>query len=120
MKRDLNLIRKILFFIEEADAPVDSKAVIVDGYTREEIDYNIHLLFEEDYLTGIPTMRFGGPYHWLDMQLTWNGHEFLDTARNDTVWAKTTSTISQQVGSTSLEIVKALLVSVTKGMMGLP
>ena len=120
MKRDLNLIREILLVVEAAAEPVDSRAVVVDGYTREEIDYNIYLLLEEDYLTGISAAIFGDRYHWMGMQLTWAGHEFLDTARSDTVWAKATSTIGQQVGSTSIEIMKAVLVSVTKGMMGLP
>ena len=120
MKRDLNLIRSVLLIVEEAETPMDTKAIVVDGHTEDEIEYHINLLMEAGYLTGIAVHSYGDLYHWLSTRLTWEGHEFLDAARSDTVWAKTTSTISQQVGSTSLEIVKAVLVSVTKSMMGLP
>jgi hypothetical protein len=120
MKRDPNLIRAVLLVVEAAAQPVDSRTITVYGYTREEIEYHISLLVEADYLTGIDVVSYGDRYHWVDVRLTWEGHDFLDAARSDTVWAKATSTIGQQVGSTSIEILKAMLVSVTKGMMGLP
>lgn len=63
--------------------------------------------------------HLGELYHFIGVALTWEGHEFLDAARSDTVWVKATSTIGQQVGSAGIEVLKALLQATIKGMIGL-
>jgi len=45
-------------------------------------------------------------------RLTWQGYDFLDAVRSDAVWSKTKSTIAATVGSASLEVVKAVAVSI--------
>jgi hypothetical protein len=41
--------------------------------------------------------------------LTWEGHEFLDATKNETVWNKTKQLIADKGGSISIEVLKALL-----------
>jgi len=53
-------------------------------------------------------------------KLTWAGHDFLDAARNDTVWNSAKEKLISVGGSASLEILKALLVQTAKQLLGLP
>ena len=34
-------------------------------------------------------------FEWIPISLTWQGHEFLDVARNDTVWKKLTGKLKE-------------------------
>ena len=51
--------------------------------------------------------------------LTWQGHEFLDAVRNDTVWRKTIALIKEKGGSVPFEVVKALAVRFASAPFGL-
>jgi hypothetical protein len=51
--------------------------------------------------------------------LTWQGHEFLDAARNDTIWRKATGKLVAVTGGTSLEVLKELLIAGAKQAVGL-
>lgn len=120
MKRDMDLIREILLQVEAA--PTDDKRLFikVEGYSKEEIYYHTKLLYEADLIhvytqTGIGVM---GSRSW-PLSLTSSGHDFLDAARDSTNWKKAKSIIGEKLGSTTLEILKEVLVSVAKGAVGL-
>lgn len=49
--------------------------------------------------------------------LTWQGHEFLDMARNDTIWKKAFDIIKDKGGNVTLEILKVLLPEIAKKMI---
>jgi hypothetical protein len=51
--------------------------------------------------------------------LTWTGHEYLDAARNDTVWNKALSTLNDKAPSVPFEIVKAVVIKTRKDFFGL-
>ena len=80
MKRDTDLIRKLLF---EYEADSDW-LLITPGSTGDDIElpeaYHVHLMMDEGILVevGDHTMR-----------LTAAGHDLLDAIRSDTIWAKT-------------------------------
>ena len=120
MRRDLELIRKILLHIEEADEPLSSDEIEIVDYEPGIVDYHVQLLVEAQYLVGISVASFDNPYGWIGLRLTWDGHDFLDSARNENVWRATTMTIGQQLGTASMEIVKALLIDLAKHSLGLP
>ncbi len=90
MQRDINLIRSILFCAEERIRPITSDDIKVSGYTKEAIDYHLTLIGESG---------LGIVYEYLDpkgnglrpilQRLTWSGHEFLDSVRDEVVWEKT-------------------------------
>ena len=58
-------------------------------------------------------------FSWRPTGLTWQGHEFLDAVRNDTVWRKTTALIKEKGGSVPFEVIKALAVKVAGSLFGL-
>jgi len=51
--------------------------------------------------------------------LTWNGHEFLDAARNEGVWSKAKEKLKSIGGDVPLDVVKAVLIEITKRQLGL-
>ena len=71
-------------------------------------------------LTDKPTHMMGDePKHFIATRLTWEGHEFLDSIRNDTVWKKIKDTVKEKGVQLSYEILKALAVDYCKGLIGL-
>lgn len=53
------------------------------------------------------------------IRLCWEGHEFLDNARQDRVWKKVQDKIATAGGTLSFEVVKTLAREYAKGVVGL-
>lgn len=97
MKRDMDLIRKILFFVEEnyvAGGPeID---VQIDGYL-DSVIYEHCILMKEDGL--IVRLLYTSSLESKSCKvgnLTSEGFDFLDKIRADTVWNRTKSVISEK------------------------
>lgn len=110
MKRDFDIIRQLLLDIEQSSELV-SYSYKEDG---EEIIYHLKLLDQAGFIRGS-----GDKDGYSVMRLTWEGHDFLDAIRSDTVWNRTKEKVSKTVGSASLEIIKAVAQGVSKSMLGL-
>ena len=85
MKRDMDLVRLLLLQVEEGEAPS-----ALSSYSEEEVVYHTDLLIGAGLLKGKPVYdaavgRVTGAFV---EGMTWEGHDFLDAARNDTVWNK--------------------------------
>jgi hypothetical protein len=93
MKRDFELIRMILRDIEEIPPGQGSRGFTYDGYANEAILAHVVLLHEAGLikatvmhpLSGVPRVSVTG--------LTWEGHDFLAVANNDTIWEKAKKTV---------------------------
>jgi hypothetical protein len=89
--RDMDLVRKILAAVESVNDPdqILSK-VVVDGYEQRLVDYHLDILRDHDLITWADdeeeTAAAAFKIRFVDLRLTWDGHEFLDNARNDGVW----------------------------------
>lgn len=117
MKRDIDLVRKILLEIEKKDRPIPFQ-LVVEGYEQDVVDYHIMLLNEAGYIVATSARAFKGD-SWMPSRMTWAGHDFLDAARDDTLWNNAKRTIGEKVGSTSFEVLKALLVNLSTAAIGL-
>ena len=51
--------------------------------------------------------------------LTWEGHEFAESVRNDTLWKNAWGTIKEKGGNITISILKQLLASAIKSSLGL-
>ena len=121
MKRDLDLIRKILFRTEEIP-PDDHNINNLDfeGYDEATVSAHALLMYEAGLIEASFTRTPRGTSNLYSLRrLLGPGHDMLDTIRNDTVWAKTKDRVSTTVGSTTLEIVKGIAEGVAKGMIGM-
>ena len=57
MKRDMNLVRKIILALEDSPAGFAPKDFEVDGHNKEEIGYHIYIMME----AGPTGVNFVGP-----------------------------------------------------------
>lgn len=44
MKRDLDLVRSILIYVEKADDQVDVAEMVTDRWSREMVEYHVRLM----------------------------------------------------------------------------
>lgn len=118
MKRDMDLIRKLLMQIEALDEFGGSHNNLLEGYSQAEIGYHAYLLVDSHLAEGCDSSSsdyFVPQFHLTC--LTWEGHEFLDAARDETRWRKAKERLTA-AGGFSLLILKDLLVEIMKKQMG--
>lgn len=109
MKRDMELVRKILFKIEEIVDNVVEYNIKIEGYTMEQIAYHCSILYEGGYISDYKAQYAdGGICSFGVCRLTWEGHDFLDKIREDTVWNKTKETIKIKGLPLVFDIVKSV------------
>ncbi|QWT22111.1 DUF2513 domain-containing protein [Bacillus sp. NP157] len=120
----MDLIRRLLLDLEAAPGALDATHVVV-GHSQAEVAYHLALLVKGGLAEGPqPTSYLGNstqvPDFVLATRLSPEGHDFIDTLRDDTIW-KTVREKTLKVGSTAtLEIVKALGQAAVRHMVGLP
>ena len=87
MKRDLELVKKILLEAEKSEHG-GMRKITLEGYFDETVRYHIFLMMEANLVHGVETnLMQESPGAVMD-RITWDGYEFLDNARNDTIWKK--------------------------------
>ena len=121
MKRDLDLIRKIILAAEDLPTGTVLSEIKIDGYTDEQIGYHCYLAADAGLAKGMnmTTLADRSP-RWRILNLTSAGHDFADAARNETTWRKATGIVKEKAGTATIEIVKEVLVGIIKGSIGLP
>ncbi|MCR9366862.1 DUF2513 domain-containing protein [Vibrio antiquarius] len=100
MKRDMSLIREILLSIEEND-----EVLPVEGFSSEVIESHVKLLIEALL---IERKSFGVHSFVTVTKLTWTGHEFLDSIREEQVWNTIKSEFREAGMSTIIKVGKDL------------
>lgn len=102
----MELVRKLLFLAEEEGK--DDK--LYEEYGQEKVAGHVAILLDAKLIDGMVEYdQVGRPFASVILRLTWAGHEFLDNARNDTVWNKVTSTIKNAATTASFEVLVEML-----------
>ncbi len=105
MKLDMGIIRLSLLEVEGEDPAPD-----LSGYTENQKVYHMALCIEARLVDGdIVKDGNGYPAATVAIRLTWKGHEFLDAARNDTIWKKTLGHIKKAGVAVTLPLLEDLL-----------
>jgi hypothetical protein len=120
MQRDMELIRKILFTIEEkyVDTWLGGNEISIDGYDMKTVAYHCAILHDAGLI-----YDYKGQYGDDELlffgvgRLTWAGHEFLDKIKNDTVWNKTKGVIKEKGIPFVLDAVKEIATAITTSMI---
>lgn len=105
MKRDWDLIRQILLTVEAAEADEKISDNDIDGCPPESFHYNSVLLSEAGL---VHAMILPNLQTTLIESLTWEGHEFLDSIRNDVTWDKIKNTAQEKSIELSFASIKAI------------
>jgi len=119
MKRDMDLIRRILLEIESNDQleiPEASEELIARHVLLLNEEQLIKGLVAAEQLNGQPVLQQTMAY----TRLTSKGHDFLDAIRDEGVWKKTREKITEVGGGISLSLVTALATQFLKEKLGLP
>ena len=119
MKRDMDLIRAILLEVEAMDfsGTGEIPELELDGWDGHLVYGHARLLRNAAYLD--VTFTAGSPPGMHVIGLTWQGHELLDSIRDDGVWAAVKAKVAKVGGSVALELLKPLAVQVVREGLGL-
>jgi hypothetical protein len=116
MKRDMELVRLQLMRVEGEQPAPD-----MSPYTEDQKVYHMALCIEAGLVDGVVVPNETGyPAATSAVRLTWKGHEFLDAARNDTVWRKTLAHVKKAGVAVTLPVLEDLLKKGAKELLGLP
>lgn len=115
MKRDMDLIRSILLAIEESDASNLESAFEALDCSNEVFQYHLGLLIDAGLIRAHEVSHMTGT-DYTPTGLTWEGHEFLDDVRDESVWNKTKEVVRSQSGTVSVAILQEVAKEVVKGL----
>jgi hypothetical protein len=104
MKRDFDLIRMILKETEGMDPDEQ-----ISGFTYEGIDDRITqahvvLLLEAGLLDGTLVDYVSESKGAIITGLTWAGHDFLDSIKDDSLWKKAKETVIKPAGGVAFSV----------------
>lgn len=117
MKKDMDLIRTILLKIEEVYIDTAIYDLEIDNYDNKTVAYHCKLLNNAGFISDYGA-QFADDELWSFGvgSLTWEGHEFLDKIRDDTVWNKTKTTILDNGLPMILDVVKNVSTTIISSM----
>jgi Hypothetical protein (DUF2513) len=120
MRRDMDLIRQIMFKVEEQPGGYAPNDFTIEGHSQDEVLYHVWLLGDAGWMkvSDASYMGSSGPQA-LPVSLTSAGHDFIDAARNNTTWTKAKEKVAAIGGSVTLAILKQVLDSILKAQLGL-
>lgn len=128
MKRDMDLIRKMLMDLEDGGNRAWEGLDRQDKALQKKHGYHAYLLKD----AGLIHAKDAGPVHVSDIStdhpflprytpryLTWAGHEFLDAARDEERWNKAKG-IAASMGGFAVSVMKEVLAALVKEQLKLP
>jgi hypothetical protein len=118
MKRDMDLVRKILREAAESNGPLDASAFVSDDTSFAFVAYHVKIMEDADLIEArILRAKGSGTVIAEILNLTWEGQDFLDSVRSDDVWSKTKMTIAKAAGAASLEVTKSIAEGIAAGLV---
>jgi len=120
MQMDPNIMRDILLQTEAHPAGQIIYRFNVEGHDEVEVNEHVELLIDAGLLEGkVIRIDRGLPVRSVVKRLTFAGHQFLATARNDTIWKKVIARAKEKGMSTSMTVINGLLEAAAKKYAGL-
>jgi hypothetical protein len=118
MKRDWDAIRDILLAVEARETDNDP-LIFETSYTDQKIVYHLELLIEANLINGERVTLGLGPESFHIKRLSWDGHQFLDSIRDNGIWSKTKKKVTESGAGVTFEILKTVAISVAKDALGI-
>ena len=110
MKRDMELVRELLFAIERCEHGHAPQQLNIEDYSDEQIGYHALLMSEAGLIHAVDSTCLGDETpSAIPIRMTWAGHGFLDACRDEGQWQRAMSVIGEQVKSAPFDVIKAVL-----------
>ena len=107
MQRDMNLCRDILRKIAESESEwVPIRSQHFSNISIDKCSAHVSLLKDAGLIEGSQSLGGGAT-----VKLTWNGNEFLELSRDDSIWAKVMDKLAQNGIALSFDIIKQALLA---------
>jgi hypothetical protein len=107
MKRDMDCLRAVLLKVEELPSHKIWNGTEVKGYSPEQTAYHIQLAQDAGFIVAKSLVDDADIF--MIERLTYAGHEFLDAAREDTLWNKAKEIVLHNAGTLTVEALKTAL-----------
>ena len=118
MKRDMDLVREILLTIESMETRYEH--LNVPDYPVDSVNHHLDLLISAGIVNGEMNWTFGGPATPIVESLSWEGYDFLDAIRNESIWSKTKDFMKERdLQGIPIELLKAVATDFAKQQLGL-
>lgn len=121
MKLNKDCIRDLLIYLEDNLSythRISTGSLSLKDYTRDELVYTVERLSEAGFINVSKICDRPCTPTYFIFSLTYNGHQFLDTIRDNSIW-KNTKTVASQLASVSLPIIQEIAISFIKTKLGL-
>lgn len=116
MKRDMELVREILFCAEKDE----DLSVLEKQHGADKVVGHVAIMQDAGLVDAIVERDSEGRLFLAVLfRLTWAGHEFLDNARDNTLWKKTMKVIGGKVASASFSVLTECLKQAILAEVGL-
>lgn len=122
MKRDMELVLKILEYMEQRKEISVIQRLQIPGYDDGVVAYHLRRMYEAGLLDAeavTSSTTEARLINVLPFGLTWQGHEFLDSMRNKTV----AKTVRERLGNTLSDVpftlIRELALAVGRRQLGL-
>ena len=114
MKSDMDLVRNLLFLIE--DTKIGEVLKVPDDMDREVVAYHLKIMEQAGYVINKIRYADNKPY-LIYSEITWDGQELLDSIKNESVWRKVKDVVKENGGNVSYEILKEVAVQFSRKMI---
>jgi hypothetical protein len=120
MNRDMELIRQILLKAEALDFEDGEPYERYYARTHDEA-YQIALLKDAGLVDAdVDTIDGGIPYEATIIRLTWSGHDFLDSSRDNKIWKMAVQHVIKPGASWTFSILVEWLKREARRQLGVP
>lgn len=114
--RDMELVRALLLYIANTagvghPAPQPS----AEGYSDEVVAYHLSIMQEAGLIRGSRSLSG----KWSLSPLTWEGQEFMNAAKDDSVWNSVKKNAGGLFNTVTIAVAKDLLIMETRRRLGL-
>jgi hypothetical protein len=115
MKRDMELIRRILIEIQSRK-DVKPREVTIEGVDDTIVFRHVELLAHAGYIEFIKSEPLNAPHGIIMIkELSWEGHDFVNALENDGVWNKIKQKLSAaELADLPLSVLKSVGVGLLK------
>jgi hypothetical protein len=122
MKRDWDLVRRILLTVEEAAPGAHVMSHQFPDLDNPTLFEHVKVLKNAGYLEAqlLPLKTGHGGDDFVILGLPWDGHDLLAKMRSDTWWAKIKATAKEKGIEFTFDVVKTLAGPAAAAVLGIP